>query len=452
MQKSLQNSNKVPFKSTAEMTALMQDMLSHARQQGATDACVSVNQENGFSTDIRMGEVETLAFHEAKGVSITVYFGQSQGSASSTDTSPASLHSVVSAACDIAKVSAADPCFGLADKALVTRDYPDLDLCHPWYISPTEAIERARACEQLAMASDKRIINSDGVSVSTYMFCNGYADTYGREGIVNSSRHSISCSLIAQEGDMMQRDYDYTTARDPKQLLTEAHVAQSAAERVLSRLGAKKIKTQTAPILFSSRVSSGLFGAFVGAISGANLYRKNSFLLDSIGQQIFPTGLHVHEQPHVLQGLGSSPFDGEGVLTRNNVLVEDGRVCQYVLGSYSARRLGLATTANSGGVFNLTVDPTAGDFQAMLQQMGTGLLVTELMGQGVNGLTGDYSRGAAGFWVERGEIQFPVEEITIAGNLKDMFRGIIAVGTDVNPNISTRCGSVLIDKMMIGGL
>lgn len=452
MQKSLQNSNRLPFKSTVEMTALMQDMLSRARKQGATDACVSVNQENGFSTDIRMGEVETLAFHEAKGASITVYFGQSQGSASSTDTSLSSLDSVVSAACDIAKVSAADPCFGLADKALVSHDYPDLDLCHPWSISPTEAIERARACEQLAMAVDKRIRNSDGVSVSTYTFCNGYADSYGRLGFVNSSRHSMSCSLIAQEGDVMQRDYDYTTARHPKYLLSEAYIAQSAAERALSRLGARKMKTQTAPILFSSRVSSGLFGAFIGAISGSNLYRKNTFLLDSIGQPIFPAGIRIHEQPHLLQGLGSSPFDAEGVLTRNNVLVDDGRVCQYVLGSYSARRLGLATTANSGGVFNLTVDPTAGDFHEMLQRMGTGLLVTELMGQGVNGLTGDYSRGAAGFWVEGGEIQYPVEEITIAGNLKEMFRGIVAVGADVNPNIPTQCGSVLIEKMMIGGL
>lgn len=451
MQKTLQNSNRVPFKSTAEMTTLMQDMLFLARQQGATDAAVTVNQETGFSTDIRMGEVETLAFHDAKGVGITVYFGQSQGGASSTDTSSASLNAMISAACDIAKVSAADPCFGLADKALVTHDYPDLDLCHPWSISPTEAIERAQVCEKLAMAVDKRITNSDGVSVSTYTFCNGYADSYGRQGIVNSSRHSMSCSLIVQEGDVMQRDYDYTTARHPHQLMTEAQVAQQAAERSLSRLGARKIKTQTAPILFSSRVSSGIFGAFIGAISGSNLYRKNSFLLDSIGEQIFPKGICVHERPHLLRALGSSPFDGEGVLTRNNVWVDDGRVCQYVLGSYSARRLGLATTANSGGVFNLTVDPTSGDFQAMLQQLDTGLLVTELMGSGVNGLTGDYSRGATGFWVEGGQIQFPVEEITIAGHLKEMFRGIQAVGTDVNPNISTQCGSVLIDKMMIGG-
>lgn len=452
MQKSVQKSNSMQFKSTEEMTILMQDMLSLAHEQGATDASVTVSQETGFSTDVRMGEVETLAFHEAKGVGITVYIGQSQGSSSSTDTSPAALKAMIAAACDIAKVSAADPCFGLADKTLVTHDYPELDLCHPWSISPSEAIERARVCEQLAMAVDKRITNSDGVSVSTYTFSNGFADSYGRLGIVNSSRHSLSCSLIAQEGEVMQRDYDYTTARHPSGLMTEAEVAQHAAQRALSRLGARKIKTQTAPILFSSRISSGLLGAFVAAISGSNLYRKNSFLLDSIGQAVFPKGIRIHEQPHLLRALGSSPFDGEGVLTRHNVLVEDGRVCQYVLGSYSARRLGLQTTANSGGVFNLTADPTGGDFQAMLNALDTGLLVTELMGQGVNGLTGDYSRGAAGFWVEGGVIQHPVEEITIAGNLKDMFKGIVAIGSDINPNISTHCGSVLIDKMMIGGL
>ena len=451
MQNTLQNSNSTPSKSTYELNTLMHEVLNLARQQGATDACVSISQENGFSTDVRMGEVETLAFHEAKGVGVTVYFDKSQGSASSTDTSASSLSAMVAAACDIAKVSAADPCFGLADRSLVNNDYPDLDLCHPWLISPPEAIERAKACEHHAMAVDKRITNSDGVSVSTYSFCNGYADSFGREGFVNSSRHSISCSVIAKEGEVMQRDYDYTTARNPETLMSIDSVAQRAAERAVRRLGAKKIKTQTAPILFSSRVSSGLFGSFVGAISGSSLYRKSSFLLDSMGSQIFPTGIRVHDQPHLLQGLGSSPFDGEGVLTRNNVLVDDGRVCQYVLGSYSARRLGLTTTANSGGVFNLIVDATAGDFQDVLNKMGTGLLVTELMGQGVNGLTGDYSRGAAGFWVEGGIIQYPVEEITIAGNLKDMYKMIVAIGTDINPNNSTRCGSVLIESMMIGG-
>jgi len=429
----------------------MQNVLSLAREYGATDASVSVNQENGFSTDVRMGEVETLAFHESKGVGVTVYLDKRQGSASGSDTSAASLRAMVSAAVEIARVSAADPCFGLADRELVDNHYPDLDLSHAWSISPSEAIKQALACEQHALGVDKRITNSDGVSISTYTFCNGFADSYGRQGFVNSSRHSLSCSLIAQKGDAMQRDYDYTTARNPDNLFPAEQIAERAAERALSRLDAKKIKTQKAPILFSSRISSGLFGSFVGAISGGNLYRKNSFLMDSIGQQVFPSGIHIHEQPHLKQGLGSAPFDGEGVLTRNNVLVEDGRVCQYVLGSYSARKLGLATTANSGGVFNLTVDATAGDFQELLRQMDTGLLVTELMGQGVNGLTGDYSRGASGFWVEGGQIQYPVEEITIAGNLKDMFRTIIAIGTDINPNSSTRCGSVLLESMMIGG-
>lgn len=451
MRKALQNSNNNPLKSTHELNSLMSQVLDLARQQGATDACVSINQENGFATDIRMGEVETLAFHEAKGIGVTVYFDQSQGGASSTDTSPASLHSMVMAVCDIAKVSASDQCFGLADRDLVNNDYLDLDLCHPWAILPAEAIEKGQALEKQAMAVDKRIINSDGVSISTYTICNGYADSYGRMGLVNSSRHSMSCSLIAQEGEMMQRDYDYTTARHPDNLWSIERVAQSAAERTVARLGSRKIKTQRAPVVFSSRVSSGIFGSFIGAISGSNLYRKSSFLLDSIGKQIFPKNIRIYEQPHILQGLGSSPFDGEGVPTRDNVLVDKGCVCQYVLGSYSARRLGLKTTANSGGVHNLTVDPTTGGFEEILQTMGTGLLVTELMGHGVNGLTGDYSRGATGFWVENGVIQYPVEEITIAGNLKDMFHAIAAIGTDVNPNNSTRCGSVLIDSMMIGG-
>ena len=451
MRKTLQNSNNNQLKSTDELNILMKDVLTLAKQSGATDASVSVNQENGFSIDVRMSEVETLAFHESKGIGVTVYFDKRQGSASGTDTSPSALSAMVAAASEIAKVSAADPCFGLASRELVNHHYPHLDLCHPWSISPPEAIKLALACEQQALSADTRITNSEGVSVSTYQFCHGYADSFGREGFVNSSRHSISCSLIAQDGPVMQRDYAYTTARHHDHLLPIDGIAACAVERAVSRLGARKIKTQQAPILFSSRISSGLFGAFVGAISGSNLYRKNSFLLDSIGRQVFPKGTHVHEQPHLLQGLGSSPFDGEGVLTRPNVLVLDGRVCQYVMGSYSARKLGLETTANSGGVFNLTIDPTAGDFQDVLQQMGTGLLVTELMGQGVNGLTGDYSRGATGFWVENGVIQYPVEEITIAGNLKDMFANIIAIGADIDPNHSTRCGSVLIESMMIGG-
>ena len=445
------NNKRVVVKSTNDLAELMQDVLARAKTHGATDAMVSVNHDSGYSVDVRMGVVETVAFSEDKGVSLVVYIGHRKGGASSTDTSPAALDALVVAACDIARVSAADPCFGLADRELMTTDYPDLDLYHPWAIKPPEAIEQALACEAQALSLDKRITNSDGVNLSTYAFCNGFANTYGGKGIIHSTRHSVSCSLIAKEGETMQRDYDYTTARDPKDLNTLEHLAQSTVARATSRLGAKQVKTQKIPVLFSSRISSGLLGNFVSAITGANLYRKNSFLLDSMGQQIFPAGFRVYEQPYLLSALGSSPFDGEGVPTRDNVFVEDGIVRQYVLNSYSARRLGLQTSANSGGVHNLTIDATAGDLKQLLSKMDKGLLVTELMGQGVNILTGDYSRGATGFWVEHGEIQYPVEEITIAGNLKEMFKAIVAVGNDINPNISTRCGSILIEEMMIAG-
>ena len=446
-----QSINRDQQKSTEKLSALMHDVLARARQQGATAASVAVNHDRGFSIDARMGEVETVAFSEDNAVSISVYKGFRKGGASSTDTSPAALDAMIAAAIDIANVSAADPCFGLAERELMGTDHTDLDLCHPWSITPLEAIEVALNCEKQALAMDKRISNSDGVNVSTYTFCHGYANSHGFAEVLHSSRHSISCSLIAKEGDAMQRDYDYTTARNAKNLLPIELLASSAVMRAVSRLGSKQIKTQKVPVLFSSRLSSGLFSSFIGAISGSNLYRKNSFLLDSLGQQIFPKAIRIYDQPHLLGGLGSSSFDGEGVPTRNNVWVEDGKLCQYVLSSYSARKMGLQTTANSGGVFNLTIDPTAGDLSDLLQQMDTGLLVTELMGQGVNGLTGDYSRGASGFWVEGGKIQYPVEEITIAGNLKDMFAAITAIGNDINPNLATRCGSVLIEQMMVAG-
>lgn len=446
-----ENNNRPALKSTSKLSEMMHDVIARASACGATDAMVSVNHDSGFSVDVRMGEVETVAFSEDQGISLVVYIGNRKGGASSTDTSPAALDALVNAACDIARVSAADPCFGLADKELINNNYPDLDLFHPWDIQPPQAIEKALACEALALDLDKRISNSDGVNFSTYAFCNGFANTFGGEGIIQSTRHSISCSLIAKAGDMMQRDYDYTVSRCADGLNSLQNLAKSVVERTVGRLNARQIKTQKVPVLFSSRVSSGLLSSFISAISGSNLYRKNSFLLDSVDQQIFPKGFKIYEQPYLLRALGSSPFDGEGIPTRNNVFVEDGIVKQYVLGSYSARRLGLKTTANGSGVHNLTIDPTAGDLPELLAQMNTGLLVTELMGQGVNGLTGDYSRGASGFWVENGQIQHPVEEVTIAGNLKDMFRTIIAVGTDINPNTSTRCGSVLIEEMMVAG-
>ncbi len=450
MQMNKQNNNTKAHKST-ELTQLMREILELAQQKGATDAAVSISHDSGFSVDVRMREVETVAFNEDKGVGLTVYIGHRKGAASSTDTSPAALAAMVEAACDIARVSAEDPCFGLADKELMTKDYPDLDLYHPWELTPQEAIKKAQECEHYALSLDKRITNSNGVSVSSYVSHHGYANSYGSEGVVHSSRHSISCALVASEHDKMHTDYDYSTVLQARHLAHAESIAQKAVERTLSRLGARKIKTQLAPVLFSSRVSSGLLSSFINAISGSNLYRKNSFLLDSVGQQLFPSFVKIYELPHLLGALGSSPFDGEGVPTRNNVLVEQGVLQQYVLGSYSARRLGLKTTANADGVHNLTIDPNHGNLHDLLKTMDKGLLVTELMGQGVNGLTGDYSRGASGYWVENGMIQYPVEEITIAGNLKDMFRQIVAVGEDINHNIATRCGSILIEKMMIAG-
>jgi PmbA protein len=451
MQIRTQHNNSEVHKSTPELTRLMDNVLELAKKEGATDAMVAVNNDRGFSVDVHMGDVETIAFSEDKGIVLTVFIGHRKGGASSTDTSPEALKAMVKAACDIARVSAEDPCFGLADKELMTQVYPDLDLFHPWNINPDQAIELALKCENHALSLDKRITNSDGVHVSSYESHHGFANTHGGSGFIHSTRHSLSCSLVAAEGEKMQRDYDYTTVRHAKDLVDPQQIAQNAVDRALSRLGAKQIKTQSTPVIFSSRVSSGLFGSFINAISGSNLYRKNSFLLNSLGQQVFPEFIQIYEQPHLLGALGSSPFDGEGVPTRPNLIVEQGRIMNYVLGSYSARKLGLKTTANSDGVHNLTINPNAKGLADLLEKMGTGLLITELMGQGVNGITGDYSRGASGYWVEQGIIQFPVDEITIAGNLKEMFRSILAVGHDINPNIPTRCGSVLIEKMMVAG-
>jgi len=447
-----QQRNHVKTKPTEALKNLMDDVLKRAGKQGATDAAVSVNHDQGFGVDVRMGAVETVSFSEEKGVSVAVYVGQQKGSATSSDTSPAALDAMVAAAYDIANVSAQDPCFGLPDVDLIQQTYPELDLLHPWAITPEEASKLAQTCESHARGLDKRIHNSDGVNFSTYTFCHGYANTLGFSGVVESSRHGMSCSLLAQEGGgAMQRDYAYTTARHPDGLMPIDELAALAVKRTVERLSPKQVKTQKTPVLFSSRVSSGLLGSFIQAISGSSLYRKNSFLLDSVGQAVFSDKITIYEDPHKLRGLGSTPFDGEGIITRNNRLVENGILQQYVLSSYSARKLGLKTTANCGGVSNLTVDATAGDLPELLKQMDRGLLVTELMGQGVNGITGDYSRGASGFWVENGQIQYPVDEITIAGNLKDIFLNIQAVGSDINPSTATRCGSILIEEMTVAG-
>jgi PmbA protein len=447
--------NQGQKKNEEALSHLMDDVLNRARKQGATDAAVAVNHDQGFGVDVRMGAVETVAFSEEKGVSVAVYIGHKKGSATSSDTSPAALDAMVHAAYEIAKVSAEDPCSGLPDSNLISLDYPQLDLWHPWTITPEEAAEQAQTCEAHARQLDKRIHNSDGVNFSTYNFCHGFANTRGFLGVVESSRHSMSCSLLAQDGagrdGVMQRDYAYTTSRHPGGLMPINDLAALAVQRTTDRLSPKQIQTQKTPVLFSSRVSSSLVSSLIQAISGASLYRKNSFLLDSLGHTIFPNNINIYEAPHLLGALGSTPFDGEGIITRNNHFIKDGILKQYVLNSYSARKLGLQTTANCGGVSNLTVDATAGDLPELLKIMDRGLLVTELMGQGVNGITGDYSRGASGYWVEQGKIQYPVDEVTIAGNLKDMFLNILAVGSDINPSKATRCGSILIEEMTVAG-
>lgn len=446
-----ENFPRTQEKTSLQLNDLMQDVLKQAMRIGATDASVEASHQCGFSVDVRKQQVETVAFNEDKGVSLTIYIGQRQGRASSSDTSPAALEKMVLAAYEIAGVSAVDSCFGLPDLDLKTSNYPDLDLHHPWTVNPNDAIDLAKACEEYAFSYDAKISNSDGVNISTAANMHGFITSQGSTALLHSTRHQISCSLLAEDNGKMQRDYEYTASRNPKDLYSIQLLAEQSAQNTINRLGAKKISTQKVPVLFSSRVSSSLFSSFVSAISGSNLYRRHSFLLDALGQEIFPQFIHVYEQPHLLGALGSSPFDGEGVLTRPNTLIKDGIINQYVLSSYTARKLGLKTTANSGGVNNLTIDPTAGGLDDLVKLMHRGLIVTELMGQGVNILTGDYSRGAVGFWVEGGEIKHPVEEITIAGNLKDMFKLIVAVGSDKNPNKATRCGSVLVEEMMLSG-
>lgn len=445
------NINSSTLKSTDELQDIMEKVLKLAKSQGADDASVAINHDSGFSVDVRMGEVETVAFSEDQGISINVYIGKSKGSASSSDISDNALNDMVRAAIEIAEVSAKDPCFGLPDKDLLTNEYEDLKLYFPWDLEPEKAISMAKYCESRALGLDKRISNSDGVSVSTYDFSLGHANTYGFSNTLRSSRHSISCSLLAEDSKGKQRDYDYTTSRDHTKLRDLDYLAGSTVERTVSRLGAKSIKTQKVPVIFSSRISSSLFSSLISAISGGNLYKKSTFLLDALNTQLFPDWFQVYEQPHLLSGLGSAPFDAEGIPTRNNIFIKNGVLQEYVLNTYTARKLGLETTANGGGVFNLTVDSNVETFADLLKKMDRGVLVTELMGQGVNILTGDYSRGASGFWVENGEIQHPVEEITIASNLRHMFKNIVGVSSDLNPNISTRCGSVMISEMMVAG-
>jgi PmbA protein len=425
--------------------------LEEARARGATQAEVGVSVDTGLSVTVRLGEVETLEYQRDRGLGITVYVDHRKGSASTADLGTQAVLETVHKALSIASFTAADDCAGLADAELMAREIPDLSLSHPWAVTPEEAIEIARSCEAAALATDSRVMNSEGASLGTHRGVRLYANSHGFLGGFESTGHSVSCAVIGVAGEEMQRDHWYTTARDWRDLEAAAAVGRRSAERTAARLGSQKLTTRRAPVLYSAETARGLFGHFLAAIRGGSQYRKSSFLLGAAGQQVFPPFLQILERPHIPKGQASSAFDNEGVATHDRDLVRDGVLQGYLLSAYSARKLGLKSTGNAGGAHNLIVPPTAGDQQALLRRMGTGLLVTELMGQGVNIVTGDYSRGASGFWIEGGAIRYPVHEITIAGNLRDMLRGIVAVGSDVDLRGGVRTGSVLMAQMTIAG-
>ena len=437
----------------AALEQAVQNALDEARRLGASSAEASMSTSTGQVVTVRLGEVETIEYTRDQGLGVTVYFGGRKGSASTTDIGNTAIADTVSAACSIARHTSEDDCAGLADAELMATEVLDLDLYHPWPIDADAAVDIALETEQAARDVDERITNSDGATVNHHVGNQVYGNSHGFLGGHASSRHGLSCVVIAEDGDGMQRDYWYTTARSADELETSTAVGAKAGERSVRRLGARKIPTQEAPAIFSAEMASSLFRHFISAISGGNLYRQSSFLLDSAGEHLFPEFVRIHEQPHLPRAMGSASYDAEGVRTAPRDLVTGGVLQGYVLGSYSARKLGLTTTANAGGVHNLTIDPgpQTQDLEAMMATMGSGLLVTELMGMGINITTGDYSRGAAGYWVENGEIAHPVEEITIASNLRDMFQGVRQIGTDVDRRGNLRVGSVLLEKMTIAG-
>ncbi len=432
---------------------IVRQALDAARQAGADQAEADVSLQKGLNVGVRLGEVETIEYQRDRGLGITVYFGGAKGSASSADLRPEAVRDMVAKACAIARHTARDEFAGLADPAELARDIPDLALDHPWALTPEAAIELARRCEAAGLAVDKRLTNSEGASVSSHQGVRVYGNSHGFLAGYPSTSHSISCALIAQVGDDMQRDYWYTASRDPATLDDGEHVGRIAGERSIARLGAEKLSTRKAPVIFAADVARGFFGHMVSAARGSSQYRKASFLQDAAGEQVLPAFVQMQERPHLRAALASSPFDGEGVATRDRDLVKDGVLTGYVLGSYSARKLGLRTTGNAGGIHNLLVSggADAPDLAALFRRMGEGLYVTELMGQGVNGVTGDYSRGASGFWIRGGERGPAVHEITIAGNLKQMYRDVIAIGSDVDTQGTIRTGSVLVDGMTIAG-
>ncbi len=430
---------------------VVEQAIARARASGATAAEAGVGVSTGLSVTVRLGEVETLEYQRDRSLGVTVYAGQRKGSASTANLSPAAVEETIAKALSIASFTTDDEYAGLPDAKLMADHVPDLDLSHPWELEAPEAIELARRCEAAGLAFDARIRNSEGASISTHRKLRVFGNSHGFVGGYPSTAHSVSCVVVGRNGGDMQRDYWYTAARDWQALEDVEAVGRRAAEKAVQRLGAGKLSTRKSPVLFAPELARGLIAHFVGAIGGAAQYRRSSFLLDARGQQVFPEAISLFERPHLRGALGSAPFDGEGVATRDRELVIDGMLDGYLLDAYSARKLGLVTTGNAGGVHNLVVHGHMLDPKSLLRKLGTGLLVTEMMGQGVNPVTGDYSRGASGFWVENGEATHPVHEITVAGNLRDMFRGIVAQGDDVDRRGAIHSGSLLIDEMTIAG-
>lgn len=434
-----------------DLSQIARDVLGHALKSGASACETEVSEGFGQSVTVRKTKVETIEYNRDKGVGVTIYLGQQKGHASTSDLAPQAVRDTVEKAVSIARFTAADPCAGLPDAALLAKDSRDLDLFHPWDLAIDDAIAIAQRTEDAAFKVDPRITNSEGASVSVQHSQFIAANSLGFMGGFPTSRHYVACAVIAGRNDGMQRDDWYTSARDAQDLASGPAVGRYAAERALSRLKARQIPTQSVPVLFEAPLASSLIGSFVAAISGGSLYRKSSFLLDSLGKQVFSDVVNIAERPHLRKQFGSTPFDDEGVATVDREIVKNGVVQGYFLSSYSSRKLGMQTTGNAGGNHNLVLESGKHNFSGMLKEMGTGLLVTELIGQGINMVTGDYSRGAFGYWVENGRIKYPVEEITIAGNLADMFKGIVAIGNDVVVRGSRQCGSILIDRMTIAG-
>ncbi len=434
-----------------ELEDIVSLVLDEAREQGVDQAEAAASHAIGLCATARLGSVESLEYTNDRGVGVTVYKGQKKGSASTSDFSPAALREAVIKACSFAKYTAADEHSGLADKELMARDIPDLDLAHEWEIQSDDAIRIAIDCEDAARGFDSRVTNSEGASVSSSSGVRAYGNTHGFLAGYPTTSHSINCVVIGESNGDMERDYWYSSARDAKDLESPQEIGKTAARRTVQRLGSRKIKTETAPILFAPEVARGFIGHAISAVSGGAQYRKSSFLLNAVDEQIFPDFVQIQERPHIPKALGSTPYDAEGVATRERDLVVDGVLQGYILGSYSARRLGLQTTANAGGAHNLLVPGDSEDMESLIKSMHRGFLVQELIGQGVNAVTGDYSRGAVGHWVENGEISYPVHEITIAGNLKELYQRISAIGNDQDLRSGIRCGSLLVDAMTIAG-